>query len=381
MPAPMEQRIGVPASLQASTRANFPVTVSYVFDIGEDTYDELLNRWFCYYLYDVDNDANKIPEVIAQDSHRVGKWNTYKSYKTSKYLDFAAGEGADEETTTITSEYSANGITRQNWQQKMSEGSTPVSAMYTMDVENDFTIKGSAAVSFRATTTNVGEEEAVVIEAMEIDEPISEDPAGKAKVVDHDAEAAELEDDEDASLFAADLPIEERDALMVSAMLVDIAPEGETFDVFNTAGSYLPVTTLDEDGAWMGGGLKNFDLKIHDTTEVSYKVVTRGWMDLANPGAGWDSNTANERVTLGTDAYDYTIYLQPTVYKVEEGHTLALVLYTYEQGMARYAQDYAITIENASVEASIPVDKVTKTSNSSNKSSSSKVDKTDKKIK
>ncbi|MBR5816593.1 MAG: hypothetical protein IKY38_04105, partial [Anaerotignum sp.] len=149
----------------------------YVFDIGEDTYDELLNRWFCYYLYDVDNDANKIPEVIAQDSHEVGKWNTYKSYDTSKYLNFAAGEGADEETTTITSEYSANGITRQNWQQKMSEGATPVSAFYTMEVEDDFTIKGSATVSFTATTTNV-EKDAAVFEMMDMDESVSEDPAG-----------------------------------------------------------------------------------------------------------------------------------------------------------------------------------------------------------
>ena len=331
----------------------------YVFDIGEDTYDEILNRWFCYYLYDVDNDAADMPEVIAQDSHEVGKWNTYKSYATARSI-LLTGKDADEETTTITSEYSKNGITRSNWQKKLSEGSTPVSVMYEMPVKDTFTIKGKTAVSFSALTTNVENAASAAIAVASVDE----DPRGKdAEVVDHDLAMAELED-ETIEMFAAnDLPIEERDALMVSAMLVDIAPEGETFDVFNTSGSYLPVKTLDAGGAWMGGGLKNFDLKQHKTTEVSYKIVTRGWMDLCNPDAGWDSNTADEKVTLGTDSYDYTIYLQPTIYEVEEGHTLALVIYTYEQGMGSYSQNYAVTIDNASVEAEIPVDgKVTSSS-------------------
>ena len=333
----------------------------YVFDIGEDTYDELLNRWFCYYLYDVNNGADDMPEVIAQDSHEVGKWNTYKSYETSKSLNFAAGEGADEETITITSDYASNGITRNNWQAKLSEGPTEVSAMYTMPVDETFTIKGKTAVSFSALTTNeppVVSEEAEEVAVVEVEAPMGEVPRGKAEVVDHDLKMAELEDEEEMiSMFAArDMSIEDRDALMVSAMLVDIAPEGEKFDVFNVSGNYLPVTTLDAGGAWMGGGLKNFDLKQHKTTEVSYKIVTRGWMDLCNPDAGWESNTASKKVTLGEEAYDYTIYLQPTVYEVEEGHTLALVLYTYEPGMANYSQNYCITIDNASVEADIPVD-------------------------
>lgn len=34
----------------------------------------------------------------------------------------------------------------------------------------------------------------------------------------------------------------DRDALMVSAMLVDIAPEGTTFPAYNTQGSYVPKT-------------------------------------------------------------------------------------------------------------------------------------------
>ena len=124
---------------------------------------------------------------------------------------------------------------------------------------------------------------------------------------------------------------------MVSAMLVDIAPEGTTFPACNTAGSYVPKTTLAEGGAWQGGGLDNFDLVKLNTEEVSYKIITRGWMDLCNPDAGYDSASAANGISLVEgQAYDYTLYLQPNLYEVPAGHTLALVLYAYEPGMASY---------------------------------------------
>ena len=208
----------------------------------------------------------------------------------------------------ISSAYSDLGVTRSNYQAVLSAGSTPYSAMFAGEVTADTTIKGTTAVSFQAST---GAAE-----------------AGK-------------------------------DALMVSAMLVDIAPEGETFPAFNTAGSYVRKTTLGEGAAWMGGGLKNFDLTKLNTSDVSYKVITRGWMDLANPGAGFDSATAarTNKIDLGDDtAHSYTIYLQPTVYEVEAGHTLALVIYSYEPGMANYKENYTFTLVSGSVSADVPVD-------------------------
>lgn len=337
-----------------------------VFHIGEQTYDEILNQWFSHYLYNVENGAEDMPAVTAQDSHEAGVWNTYDSWETAKYMVLAAGEDT-EETTTISSDYSLVGAdltdrrwTRNfNWQGAMiNDGSTPVSSMYAMEVAEDTTIKGTVAVNFSATASNPVQAEESAGNAAAA--PQGDMPRG---TVDHDNMAAELNDEVYMTMFAMlanDVtPIEERDALMVSAMLVDIAPEGETFPVFNTSGSYVPKTTLKEGGAWMGGGLANYDLTIHNTTDVPYKVVTRGWMDLANPNAGFDSASAarTEKVALG-GKNDYTLYLQPTVYEVEAGHTLALVIYTYEPGMATYTDNYCITIDNASVDAQIPVDGV-----------------------
>ena len=280
-----------------------------VFDIGDSSYDEILNRWFSHYLYGVKNGAENMAAVTAQDSHNTNTWNTYASWKTDDKLTF---DPAETGTTTINSDYNANSVTRNNWQDKFTAGTTTNSVMYAQTVDADTTVKGSVAVHFSALTQNYGE---------------------------------------------GGTPIGQRDALMVSAMLVDIAPNGTTFPAFNTHGSYVPKTTLAEGGAWMGGGLRNYDLKELNTSDVSYKIVSRGWMDLCNPGAGFDSHTADTRVALDGETYqNYTLCLQPTVYEVEAGHTLALVIYAYEPGMASYAQNYQITVDNASVSASIPVD-------------------------
>ena len=280
-----------------------------VFDIGDSSYDEILNRWFSHYLYGVKNGAENMAAVTAQSSHDTDVWNTYDSWDTASSMIFKAN--ADSKTTTINSNYGAIGVTSQNWQSKFTSGSTGGSVMYAQTVEKDTTIKGTVAVNFSALTENT---------------------------------------DENGT------PIGERDALMVSAMLVDIAPEGKTFPAFNTSGSYVPKTTLAEGGAWMGGGLPNYDLTKLKASDVTYKIISRGWMDLCNPGAGFDSHTADTRVALdGKTYHDYTIYLQSTVYEVEAGHTLALVIYAYEPGMARYTQNYQITIDNSTVSADIPV--------------------------
>ena len=306
-----------------------------VFDIGDSSYDEILNRWFSHYLYGVENGAENMATVTAQDSHDTNVWNTYDSWEAAKNVVFSIDTDS-ETTTTINSNYADLGVNSSNWQSKFTSGTTQGSVMYAQTVTAPMTVKGSIAVSFSALADNM---------------PDASD---------------------------TDLPIEERDALMVSAMLVDIAPEGKTFPAFNTSGSYVPKTTLAEGGAWMGGGLPNYDLKELNASDVTYKVISRGWMDLCNPDASFDSNTASTRVALDGKTYqNYTIYLQSTVYEVEAGHTLALVIYAHEPGMTNYYtyqrndagqwimvanpnfQDYQITIKNASVKAEIPVNEET----------------------
>jgi len=160
----------------------------YVFDIGDSSYDEILNRWFSHYLYGVKNGAENMAAVTAQDSHDTKTWNTYASWKTYDKLTF---DPAETGTTTINSDYNANSVTRNNWQDKFTARTTTNSVMYTQTVDTPLTVKGSVAVHFSALTQNYGE---------------------------------------------GGTPIGQRDGLMVSAMLVDIAPNGTTFPAFNTQG-------------------------------------------------------------------------------------------------------------------------------------------------
>ena len=322
------------------------------FYIDGESYNNVLNRWFSHYLCGVENGAENMAAVTAQSNVDASVWNTYDSWTTDESI--ALSNADDTGTTTINSDYATQGINRRNWRDALTAGSTDVSAMYTMDVDADTVIKGSVAVSFTASADNY-------------DAPETTSPRG---TVDHDNYVGEetnaLDHDNYVGAASADgavtvsLPdgadLIDRDALMVSAMLVDIAPEGTTFPAYNTQGSYVP-KTITAGGAWMGGGLNNYAEL--NATDVSYKIIARGWMDLCNPGAGYDSASAGTKVALKVgENHDYTIYLQPNLYTVKEGHKLALVIYTYEPGKANYSQDYQITLENASVSAEIPVDKI-----------------------
>ena len=324
------------------------------FYIDGESYNNVLNRWFSHYLCGVENGAENMAAVTAQSNVDASVWNTYDSWTTDESI--ALSNADDTGTTTINSDYATQGINRRNWRDALTAGSTDVSAMYTMDVDADTVIKGSVAVSFTASADNY-------------DAPETTSPRG---TVDHDNYVGEetnaLDHDNYVGAASTDgavtvsLPdgadLIDRDALMVSAMLVDIAPEGTTFPAYNTQGSYVP-KTITAGGAWMGGGLNNYDYAELNATDVSYKIIARGWMDLCNPGAGYDSASAGTKVALKVgENHDYTIYLQPNLYTVKEGHKLALVIYTYEPGKANYSQDYQITLENASVSAEIPVDKI-----------------------
>ena len=312
------EKAGVPAKLLLHQDGHLTPTYpsgGLSFLIGETSYDAILNQWFSHYLYGLDNGIENMAAVTAQSNTNTMEWNTYDDWKTDQAVTLS-GASAQEETASISSDYAAIGVDRSNWQDTFTAGSTASSAMYTMDVTQDTTIKGSVAVNFSAATLNG-------------------DVTGD-------------------SVTPEDLA--NRDGLMVSAMLVDIAPEGETFPACNTSGAYVPKTTLAEGGAWQGGGLENLDLVKLNTTDVSYKIITRGWMDLCNPDAGYDSASAANGISLVEgQSYDYTLYLQPNLYEVPAGHTLALVIYAYEPGMASYDQNYTIQVDNASVAAQIPV--------------------------
>lgn len=276
--------------------------------IDGELYDSVLNRWFSHYLYGVDNGAEDMAAVTVQNN-TDGGWSYYDSWESAESMVLSAATTSTEESVTISADIAQSGVTRDNWEDMYSASATGASAMYVTELESGATIKGSVKVNIRAKTDAIGE-----------------------------------------------------DAVMLSAMLVDIDEDG--FNAFIADGSYLPENVLAEDGAWMGGGVENFDLVEFAQTPTTYKIIARGWCDMYNPGSGYDSASAEARTELAEgEYYDYSVYLQPNVYTVPAGHKLALVIYTYEPSMRSrdFTDDYTVTIDNTATWAEIPVTAVPET--------------------
>lgn len=360
----------------------------YEMYIDDETYDDVLNQWFSHYLYDVKNGAEKMAGVTVQ-SNVDGSWRTYDKWESSTDLRLDCSKFTEDASTMINSSAKKAGITSGNFIPKFIESTTSYSAMYAMDVEKDTTIKGTIKVNIKAAPNNY---------ALPADTPLAaslEDAsdigdadfdwnsimkngeidwdAVREKGYDRDtvmmilrdaptadnsaAEAAAVLSDADTPSPAA---IGKGDALMMSAMLVDMSEE--EFDTYRE--NNVPKVVTSPGGVWIGGGLPNYDLFEYGTQSVKYKVIAAGWMDLYNPNAGYDSKSAaqTDRVELEPGKYyDYTLYLQPNIYTVKEGHKLALVIYTYDP--SKYSapsdsQQYSITIDNSATYATIPLDTV-----------------------
>lgn len=139
--------------------------------------------------------------------------------------------------------------------------------------------------------------------------------------------------------------------LMLSAMLVDVSDS--YFGAYVVSGTHVPTTTVKTDGIDIGGGAEPYDIIELKQTSVKQKVIAAGWMDLANPDAGYDSASAVGVGNATTTRNTYTIYLQPNVYTVKAGHDLALVVYTRDSSVSTTSASYKVTIH--SVSADIPL--------------------------
>ena len=159
-------------------------------------------------------------------------------------------------------------------------------------------------------------------------------------------------DDSDIAVMSTDS--DSRDALMMSAMLVDMSDTPFSTEALDSWGSFIEQKTGKIN--WVGSGAEDYAVIKYQQKTTNYKVIAQGWMDLANPGAGFDSASAANKVELQDGQYyDYTLYLQPTHYTVKAGHKLALVLFTYDPNMASYSENYGYTFKNAETYAEIPV--------------------------
>lgn len=276
----------------------YPAAMSRGYGItanGQDFYD-LLNTWLTHYLYGVDNHVESLPAVLAQNNYDPSKWTSYDNWKSSQRLFLNASSKRLEET--ISSDYAAAGVEIANRNETVSKASSKANLTFVSDVTEDTTIKGHIPVRFKAALAK-----------------------GQGK------------------------------NFQINALLVDVADED--FDVVGN-GSVKQDKTAD--AFWMGSNLSNLSVAEYETIKTKYKVIAKGWINLANPESGYDSASSRASIEPKVGEYhDYTVYLQPNLYTVKKGHKLALVFNTYDPSDLTVEHPYEVTFKTDSIQAAIPI--------------------------
>ena len=276
----------------------YPAAMSRGYGItanGQDFYD-LLNTWLTHYLYGVDNHVESLPAVLAQNNYDPSKWTSYDNWKSNQRLFLNASSKRLEET--ISSDYAAAGVEIANRNETVSKASSKANLTFVSDVTEDTTIKGHIPVHFKAALAK-----------------------GQGK------------------------------NFQINALLVDVADED--FDVVGN-GSVKQDKTAD--GFWMGSNLSNLSVAEYETIKTKYKVIAKGWINLANPESGYDSASSRASIEPKVGEYhDYTVYLQPNLYTVKKGHKLALVFNTYDPSDLTVEHPYEVTFKTDSIQAAIPI--------------------------
>ena len=298
--------------------------------VNGELWNETQNRWLAHYLYDVDNGAEEMPAVLAQ-SNVDGTWHEYDSWRDFDYIEAPVSYTSKE--TDVTTEglglFASMFILEQNPDLSGEEHradyylslSDSRAAVYPIELPENTTVYGVPEVHVRLST----------------------------QVTDYEG-------------------------LMISAVLMDVADDGNTFktyEVKNRLGARLPVRVIGEyEGAGYFGGDTSIVEYVQDS--VNGRAISYGYTDLTNPGLGEEISEYTDTQQLEAGKYyDYTFYMLPTVYTVEPGHTLQLILTTWDpyrvfldesfmeldldKDSEMLDYDYSYTIDNESIQVMMPV--------------------------
>ena len=289
--------------------------------VGEELFDEMLNKWLCHYLYNIDNGIEDMAEVTVQ-SNVDGTFRTYESWEEAKSLTAkAALEGETEIKSGKFDDFFVKYLKKKRPVEAFCEElDTEHAATYKLDIPEGTTIYGAPVVHVKLKMPDVS-----------------------------------------------------GDNLMVTAMLLDTTADGKPFKAYMTSGKVQDVVPFKTIGKYeIGPGAKSRAIRESVKSSTRSKVICKGWADLMDPGTGYiASENPSHTATKADTYYDYSLYLTPTVYTVEKGHVLKLMIFAQDPYYSRndnvedetpdFMDDkvdevYSFTIDNASVEVVVPVE-------------------------
>ena len=290
--------------------------------IGDRTFTEWLCLWFTHTLLGVENEAAHMPDFLVQ-SNVDGSFYPAGQWMTGNTLRLFPGDG-EEHAVSAKDAHMCN----YNLLDATFDGASgPDRLMWTMDVTDEITINGSAAVRLRVKTGDT-----------------------------------------------------DKNVLMMGAVLVDRADS--PFPCFDTGSiGVLDQDVILEGGVDRGEGAEKYDLVRWRQREKEKVIVSYGSMDLRNPEAGYEPAAAvrREEDILPDVWYDCTVYLQPVFYTVPAGHRLELYIVPFcgfsddsalydlntpdsleEMGLdpatlVPVKRDYTFTVDNSHSRCDLPV--------------------------
>lgn len=296
-------------------------------------YDDIVNEWISHYLYGIDNNAETMPTVLAQDNINQKKWETEHSWTTEHTIKL---ESAETGVTVIDTDWEKANISAENFDDIVAQKSTNMNKRYvTAPFKKPMTIQGTICVNLKA--------------------------ALKDGDVENDFNPENRNDADILTMKLGSSAISGKmDDVEITVLLCDVCDE--KFDSIQTVDperNIIPVVTVKENGIINGGDLPAFNEVEFSTVHKNYRVITRAFADLCNPEAGYEPETATNSIKLKKGEYhNYHVYLNATRYTVEPGHRLAVVIATEDPVNCLIHKTYSIEIENASVNAEVPVTKV-----------------------
>lgn len=299
----------------------------YSLRVNGEFYEDITNRWYSHYLYGIENGAEKMPEVLVQNNRDQHIWETADSWHTGKSLEL---QWPDEGTATINTDWEAAGINQENFDEKMSTASSNMNMRFlTEPLQDNLTIQGTVRVDFSAALS-------------------AGDPAnGYHGVNAHDA---------DKLTFSIGTSSGKQDDLKLTLLLCDVCDEEfESISATDPTRNVIPVDVVREKEFPNGGELPALDEGEFAISSKKYNVITRAYMDLCNPGAGYDPVTASDGIELVKGEYhNYQVFLNATRYTLAKGHRLAVVIGTEDPVFCLIHKTYSADIQTGSVKAEIP---------------------------
>lgn len=300
-------------------------------------YEDILNKWYCHYLLDIDNGMpDDLPPVYAQ-SNATGDFLKYDKWYGDENLSY---DFTNKEEITLLplpkneTPENPEEVSEPNPEYNISSDDIMMSGddpYFTMEDYFSFLDQSDEASETGAETGRYWES---VVKRV----PQELTLQGKATVT-----------------VRAKVPklAEEGKRMVLGAFLYDISDT--SFPAYDLVNGRIEKSEYLSDGIYRGEGISSFNIETFKQTPVKKKLITKGMINLDSPNAGYYPRTAVQGSISADTYYDYTIHMIPTVYTVAPGHYLWLYLIP---GMDGIDSDVEMVLSENAGSVSLPVKEI-----------------------